>query len=182
MGAVGATGAKGAQGTAGQPGARGAAGPTGSSGPSGPAGPSGPPGPSGPSGPPGQTGATGASPIGGSGTLTDNVNDSYLTWGQSLVSSTENATVEIPIGDLGSTMTDLQVFVGTPPGSGAQWTATIDKNGSPTGLTCTISAGTTRCHDLSQVPVVAGDTITLHVTPFGTPALTALSWSAQITP
>jgi hypothetical protein len=106
-----------------------------------------------------------------------------MAWGSSVISPTEDATVQIPIGSGYSTITDLQVFVSTAPGTGSSWTLTVDKNGSATALSCFIQDTATSCSDAgSQVAVVAGDTIDLHVAPFSSPALTTISWSAKLTP
>jgi hypothetical protein len=99
----------------------------------------------------------------------------------SFISGTES-DVATPVGDLGSTITGLHVHLSTPPGGGASWTLTIDKNGNPTALGCTITGAATNCNDSSLVAVNPNDTITLKVTPFGSPALTTLIWSAKITP
>jgi hypothetical protein len=114
--------------------------------------------------------------------LTDDTNDSFLPWGMNGVSPTESA-VEVPIANVGTTITDLHVRLTTAPGTGASWTLTIDKNGTATALFCTISGVATTCNDSSLVAVSPGDTITLKATPFTTPATpTTLSWSAKITP
>jgi hypothetical protein len=86
------------------------------------------------------------------------------------------------LGNFGSTLTDLQVSLGTAPGAGATWTFTIDKNGAPTGLSCFVTSAGTSCSDLSLVTVNPGDKISLDVTPTGSPALTTVSWSAKIAP
>jgi hypothetical protein len=119
--------------------------------------------------------------ITGGGLLTDNSNDSFTAYNMSLISGTESA-VETPLANVGSTLTDLHVRVSTAPGGTASWTLTIDKNGNATALSCTITGAATTCNDSSLVPVSPGDTITLKVTPFGSPALTNLIWSAKITP
>jgi hypothetical protein len=197
-GAAGPTGPTGLQGPTGEIGPTGVYGPTGLEGPSGatvpmgpaqtgPAyGPTGETGTTGPHGPactgcfpPGPTGSTDAV-LPGIGALTDNTNDSYVAWGVSLVSGTES-TVKIP-PLFGGTLSDLRVELTTAPGTGASWTLTVDKNGSATALSCTIPVAATTCGDASLVTVVAGDTLDLDVTPFGAPALTAIKWSATITP
>ena len=147
---------------------------TGGTGATGPTGP----GPTGPSGPP--TGPKGATVLSGGGTLADNTNDSYVAWGSFAVSSTES-TVAIPV-PFGGTLTDLHVSVATAPGTGASWTLTVDKNESATALTCSIAGVATSCSDMSLVAVAVADKIDLAVTPFGTPALATVIWSATIRP
>jgi hypothetical protein len=98
----------------------------------------------------------------------------------SLISGTEN-NVEIAVPQ-GGTVSNLQVRLTTAPGAGASWTLTIDKNGGATALTCSIAGVATTCSDASTVTFVNGDTIDLDVTPFSTPALATISWSATITP
>ena len=161
--------------TFGPPGLYGPPGRTVPTGPSmcGPCGP-GPGHPSGPSGP--NHALVGA----GGGTLTDNVNDSYVAWGQFSVSGKEwKVAIPVPVG---GTFSDLQVFVSTAPGTGASWTLTVDKNRSVTVLTCSVAGAARSCNDSSLVPVVPGDQIDLGVTPFGTPELAEITWSARITP
>jgi hypothetical protein len=74
------------------------------------------------------------------------------------------------------------VFVTTAPGTGASWTLTVDKNGTATPLSCAIAGVATTCNDSSVPAVVAGDKIDLDVTPFGSPALTNITWSAKLLP
>ena len=135
------------------------------------------PGPGGPSGP---TGPYHALALRGGGTLTDNVNDSYIAYGSFLVSGTES-TVEIPV-PVGGTLSNLEVFVATAPGTGASWTLTVDKNGSATVLTCSVAGAATNCRDSSLVAVAVGDALELRVTPFGTPELATITWSATLRP
>lgn len=134
----------------------------------------------GPCGPSGPSGPNHALVWAGGGHLTDNVNDSYVAWGQFSVSGTEiNAEIPVPVG---GTFSDLQVHLSTAPGTGASWTLTVDKNESATALTCSVTGAATSCTDSSRVAVVPGDLIDLDVTPFGRPALALITWSASITP
>ena len=112
--------------------------------------------------------------------MTDNINDSYVAYGSFSISGTES-TVQVAFPFAG-TVSNLQVFVATAPGGVASWTLTVDKNGSPTALTCNIVGAATSCTDSSLVTIVAGDKLDLDVTPFGSPALTTITWSASITP
>ena len=116
----------------------------------------------------------------GGGALTDNAKDSYVAWGSFDVSSTER-TVAIPV-PFGGTLTDLHVSVATAPGTGASWTFTVDKNGSATVLTCSITGVATTCTDASLLAVVKGDKIDLAVKPFGAPALATITWSVRLLP
>jgi hypothetical protein len=115
--------------------------------------------------------------LAGFGALTDNRNDSYAAYGMALVSGKES-TVRIPV-PRGHTLTDLHVRMATAPGSGASWTFTTDKNGVRTALSCSIARAATSCSDASMVSIVAGDTIDLDITPFGSPALANVSWSVR---
>jgi hypothetical protein len=120
-------------------------------------------------------------PISGVGSLTDNVNDSYVAYGVSVVSGTQSA-VEIPVPK-GGTLSNLHVHLTAAPGAGGKWTFTVNKNGSASALSCFIQNAGTTCNDSSLVTVVDGDTIDLHVAPFSTPTVTTIvSWSATITP
>jgi hypothetical protein len=125
------------------------------------------------------TGPNGPELLAGMGDLTDSMNNSYVAYGVALVSGTES-TVEIPVPVAG-TLSDLQVRVTTAPRTGASWTFTVDKNGSATGMSCAIEEVATTCNDSSLVAVAVGDKIDLDVTPFGTPALATVIWSAKIT-
>lgn len=146
----------------------------------GPTGRNGPPGPS-MGGGPHPTSPNQATVLSGGGTLTDNRDDSYVAWGSFLISGRES-TVWIPLPSGFSAITDLQAVVTTAPGNGASWTLTVDKNGSATALSCSIGGAATTCNDGSIVAVTRGDLIDLRVTPFGTPALADIHWSAKLTP
>jgi hypothetical protein len=115
----------------------------------------------------------------GGGALTDNTNPSYV--GSATVSGTES-TVQIPLPPGYSTITDLQVFVATAPGTGTSWTITVDKNGSASALSCSVAGTGQTCSDSSLVAVTAGDLIDLKVTPFTSPALTTITWTAKLLP
>ncbi len=128
----------------------------------------------------GPHGSKGATLVAGIGTLTDNTSDSYVAYGTAFVAGTERV-VEIPV-PVGGTLSNLHVFVTTAPGTGASWTATLNKNGSSTLLSCSIAGAATSCSDASLVPVAEADRIDLDVTPFGTPALATIKWSATLSP
>jgi hypothetical protein len=116
----------------------------------------------------------------GGGAVTDNINDSYVAYGSFSISGTES-NVSIPFPTAG-TVSNLQVYVTTAPGIGTSWTLTVNKNGSATALTCSIAGVATSCTDASLVTIVAGDKLDLDVTPFSSPALTTITWSASVTP
>jgi hypothetical protein len=116
----------------------------------------------------------------GGGVVTTNASDSYVAYGENLISGTEG-DVEMPFPHSG-TMSNLQVYLTTAPGAGNSWTLTVDVNGTATALTCTIANAATSCTDSSLVTITAGDLIDLRVTPVGSPALTRLGWSATVTP
>ena len=175
FGPTGSDGPTGDFGPTGVDGPTGSYGPTGCQGPCGPVGPTGPGDMFGPSGP-------GPGPIewAGGGAVTDNTSDSYVAAGSFDISGAESA-VEIPVPSDG-TVSDLQVVVQTAPETGSSWTLTVDKNGTATALTCPIADLATTCTDSSLVAVAVGDKLDLDVTPFGSPALTTITWSAVVTP
>jgi hypothetical protein len=71
------------------------------------------------------------------------------------------------------TVGGLRALVGTVPGGSATWALTLMLNGSPSALTCTITAAATTCQDGSNghnVTVAAGDRAYWKIVPSGTPA------------
>ena len=117
----------------------------------------------------------------GGGALTDNSSDSYIAVGSLTVSATERE-VEFFLPPGYSAITNLQAYITTAPGGGASWTLTVSKNGSGTALECSISGAAHSCRDSSIVAVVSGDKIDLDVTPFRSPALATITWSASLLP
>lgn len=86
-----------------------------------------------------------------------------LTWGAS------DAAIRsvIPVAGVAS---QLYVEVGTAPAAGKSWALTFVKNGSDTGVTCTIADTATTCSDLAHTfTLAAGDTLSLKSVPSGTP-------------
>jgi hypothetical protein len=117
----------------------------------------------------------------GNGVIATNASDSYVAYGENLISGTEG-DVQMPF-PVGGTMHGLHVYLTTAPGVGASWTLTVDVNGTPSALTCIISGAVqTSCTDSSNVVISAGDLIDLDVTPTGSPALARLGWAATVTP
>ncbi len=196
-GAAGPSGPSGAAGAAGPSGPSGAAGPSGPSGAQGAAGPSGPSGatgntgaagPSGAQGTTGLTGATGPSgpsgPAGPISTTLDYYNAQFTNPGNTtthfynpglLSSNTGGTAIQFSsanrlVAPKTCTMSQLSVagFETTTGGAGNdQLTVTLNQNGSPTTLTCTLTVtnavnGTGSCSDTSHtVAITAGDTLSL---------------------
>ncbi len=82
---------------------------------------------------------------------------------------------------VGGTASNLQIKISQAPGSGNQWKLTLCKNGSATGVTCTISGSSaTACSDASHTASFsAGDTISMEIDPSSEPIGAAMSWSVQ---
>ena len=77
------------------------------------------------------------------------------------------------------TLSDFYVKVTTAPGAGKQWVITIQKNGVDTALTVTISgAAVSGNFTASSVDFVDGDTVSIVMTPSGTPASTYFGYGA----
>ena len=80
-------------------------------------------------------------------------------------------------------ITKLRMNMLTAPTSTATWTVELRKNGSNTGLTCTItSASSGKCSTTGSVSYAAGDYASLIVTPANTPTATVASISAVFVP
>ena len=70
-----------------------------------------------------------------------------------------------------------------PAGSGNTWTFTVRKNGSSTGITCTVLETATSCSDLVNTSYfAAGDLISIRVDAISDPANSEGFWTAQFTP
>lgn len=88
---------------------------------------------------------------------------------------------------IAGTIANLGVKIGTAPGEGSSYTLTIRKDGIGTGLTCRIEGGgsaDTSCLDSAHtVAFVAGDFLTLQVSPGGGPQRWhAARWEVTLTP
>lgn len=195
IGVTGATGATGAASTVPGPigpiGLTGPAGPTGATGTAstvpGPVGPAGPTGPIGPTGATGAVGPQGQVIGGGTGTVTpSNVSVSYMgLFTESSIVETD-ASYVLPIG---GTIKNFHAFADRNPGVGQSYDLRLLKNGLQTLMICTVigSGGgnvTGRCSDFNQahnVVVVAGDTISVEITPHATPGSTPFHWRATFT-
>lgn len=87
-------------------------------------------------------------------------------WG----ASEANARTLIPTA---GTIKNLYVKTSTNPTPG-QYTFTLVLNGTPTALTCAITAGNTSCNDLTHsFSVAQGDTLSIQSTPASSPAIIA---------
>ncbi len=93
------------------------------------------------------------------------------------------ATAASQVWPTGGVLDQLYFRVHTAPGSGKTRTLEIYKNGSATGVTCTISDTATLAFDLTNsVTVAADDLISLAETNTGTPANALFSFSMRWTP
>lgn len=79
------------------------------------------------------------------------------------------------------TFNTLNISIATAPGASKSWTFVVRKNEINTTLTCAISGTATSCSDLvNSFSVVAGDRITIKVTPSGTPTSSNnIRWSVN---
>lgn len=108
------------------------------------------------------TGAINYAPISGMGTTGN--------W-QATESLVEGAVAQ------SGTFGGLRAVVETVPGGTASWTVTLDVNGTPSALTCTITSAATTCQDATHghnVSVVAGDRVAIRSEPTNTPAAASL--------
>lgn len=74
----------------------------------------------------------------------------------------------------------FRVFLVTAPGTSKSRQFTIFKNGFSTGLTVTISGGTTSATITTPVLFAAGDLISVQNIPSGSPAASVASWRCQV--
>lgn len=83
----------------------------------------------------------------------------------------------------GGTFSDLRVIVGSAPGAGTSYTFTLRKNGADTAVTCAIADSATNCSDTANsVAVVAGDLLSLEITPSGAAATPTARWGFKWAP
>jgi hypothetical protein len=200
-GPTGATGAEGATGTQGPTGPTGTPGAVGPTGPIGLPGNQGPPGDTGATGPTGATGATGLTgdtgstgatgvrgPTGASGTSNSTMlfscgvttigNNDFVGVGG--VSGTENKVQQVM--SVGGTFTALGCFINVTVTATAGVTFTVQKNGAPTSLICTIPNGGTSGLGTGNVPFVAGDLIDIATPGTGVPGGAEGSFALAVGP
>lgn len=88
--------------------------------------------------------------------------DTYAPPGSGSGSASDNLRVPLPMA---GTVKNLFVRLSSAPGSGKTLTATVFKNGAATTLTCDITGTAVANSDTTHTfTVVAGDTISLHIT------------------
>ena len=81
------------------------------------------------------------------------------------------------------TFTKLYVEVSVAPGVGKSWAFTLMKNGSATGITCTIADTATAANDTAHTATcVATDKIYLKAVPSGTPASATMKYGTCFVP
>jgi hypothetical protein len=77
------------------------------------------------------------------------------------------------VAPTGGKLGNLRVVAAADPGGSASWAITIEQNGTPSSLTCTINAGSTTCQDTNgahDITVSAGDRFDVKSVPTNTPA------------
>lgn len=78
------------------------------------------------------------------------------------------------------TIGDLTVNIATAPGSGKEWTFSLVKNGTPV-VDVTISGASTTASTPFSAAFSPGDTLSLRLTPSGTPAASGvIQWSMEV--
>lgn len=113
--------------------------------------------------------------------------DTPMLWGGSSVPSNSATNYTYVYGNSGSwnatevnvrsivpiagSFKNLRIIHDAAPTSGKSFAYTVVKNGSDTGITCTIANANTSCTDLVTSPVsfAAGDTVSVKSVPSGTP-------------
>lgn len=81
------------------------------------------------------------------------------------------------------TIDRLYISLGAAPGAGTSYTFTLQKNGSATDVTVTISDTATTGNDTAHtIDVAEGDLLCMVVTPTGTPTATTAQWGIGVTP
>lgn len=81
------------------------------------------------------------------------------------------------------TINNLFVKSDTAPGTATSFAVAIIQNGSATALSATVSGTNTTANDTSDsFSVAAGDTISVQITPTGTPTVGRYVWGMQFTP
>lgn len=69
------------------------------------------------------------------------------------------------------------------PGSSDSYAFTVRRNGADTAVTCTVSGSASSCVDTSNsVAFAADDTISIKVTPTGTPSARRMGWTGKFVP
>ena len=174
-GAVGPTGPTGLPGNQGLPGDTGASGPTGATGATGLTGDTGSTGATGDTGPTGAGGPSNSTMLFSSGAGTIGNNDFVGVGG---VNVKENEVQQVM--SVGGTFTALGCFINvTAP---ADLTFTVQRNGAPTSLICTIPSGGTSAVATGSVPFVAGDLIDIATPPANMPGGAAGSFALTVGP
>ncbi len=124
-----------------------------------------------------------ASPIFGGTTNVGITATTYCPFG-----SARNTAAEVDsqvVCAAAGTIDKLYVHIGTTPGAGNSWTFTLYKNGSSTGLTCSITNGSTSGNDTNSghaVTIAAGDRISVECAATGTPTATLVTFGCRWQP
>lgn len=103
-----------------------------------------------------------------------------LLTGEALVST--NMANHQQVMPTAGTLQNLYLHMTTAPAAGTSRTFTVNVNGVDTGLTVTISSGTTGSDTTHTVHVAAGDLVCMHETTSGSPGQTFSSWSCGFLP
>lgn len=184
-GDVGPAGSEGPAGAAGSTGATGATGPKGDVGSAGPAGPAGATGATGATGAKGDTGAQGASGPQGAGgdiMLAGNVDfvdpaDAAGFFGLGGTGFVAGAATDVQSAmPFAGTLSGFNVHVQS--GSGAALILTVYKNGSATGISCTVISTAAQCASSSTLVFATGDTFAVGETRSGGSGVSHLGFTA----
>jgi hypothetical protein len=119
---------------------------------------------------------------GGSGTQSLNTaaGSTYVAAGAFGTSTSSSSAVAVPI-PISGIVNNLQVRLSGVAGNGRQYLFTVLRNGSASGLTCTVSGSSaTTCTDTDSTVWGAGDTIALQSTPSSNPTARTVTWSVSV--
>lgn len=122
--------------------------------------------------------------IGGSNTGTpSNTAVNYASFGA--LDNAQNAAEAIvaALCAVGGVVDKLYVTLSGAPGAGTSYAYELIKNGSPTGITCTVADTNTSGSDLSHsISIAPGDTISIASTPTNTPTARKFTASLRLVP
>ena len=173
-GVTGDTGPTGATGETGATGVAGSNGTNGATGPNGTVGVTGATGKEGATGPTGATGGTGATGPAGTGVVGGGIGGNVGIAGFNM--SLYAQSTPTPMIQAG-TLRNFTVHFAAPVSLSTM--LTVQRNGSNTAITCTVTAKASSCSDTTHtVAFAASDTVLVHAAYFGINTATNPSWSA----
>lgn len=111
-------------------------------------------------------------------------NYTFLAAGDAAYSATETDFRTLgQVGSLSGLVLDaLYVELETAPGAGNSYAITVYQNGSPTGLSCTVSETDVACNNSTNVTIANDDQYSIEVVPTSTPDATNLRFGVLVSP